>query len=220
MARKLIDLTDERYGRLIVLKEAERKGYTRRWLCKCDCGEERIISQAQLRSGKTTSCGCYNRERSSQANIVDLVGERFGRLVVLEDTHERFQNKVVWLCQCDCGSDPIKVPSTYLTTGDTTSCGCLRRENGSKLQDYNEKNLRTDGVFTPLLKSKLRSDNSTGVKGVAINKKNGKYRAYLRIKGKQYYLKEHFTLEQAEAARRVGEEKLHRPYLEVPDEDN
>lgn len=33
-----------------------------RWLCLCDCGAEKIIKQASLRSGNTRSCGCLQRE--------------------------------------------------------------------------------------------------------------------------------------------------------------
>ena len=33
------------------------------WLCKCDCGKEVIVQGAHLRSGKTKSCGCYQRDK-------------------------------------------------------------------------------------------------------------------------------------------------------------
>ena len=62
-----LDLTGQRYGRLVVLHEAEPiigdDGKTiRRWLCKCDCGNETIVRHSGLRSGKTQSCGCLHRE--------------------------------------------------------------------------------------------------------------------------------------------------------------
>ncbi|WP_342576541.1 hypothetical protein [Paenibacillus sp. FSL M8-0142] len=86
------------------------------------------------------------------------------------------------------------------------------------MQKYNEDNLRVDGVYTPVLKSKIRRDNRTGVKGVSVKrKKDGSevYRANIRVNGKTHYLGEHATIEKAAAARKAGEEKYHKPYLEI-----
>lgn len=58
---------------------------------------------------------------------LNLVGKRFGRLLVIKELEKRYQRKIVWRCQCDCGNI-IEVPTTYLTTGDTSSCGCLKRD--------------------------------------------------------------------------------------------
>ena len=60
---KLIDLTGQRFGRLVVL---ERAGHSSSndvlWMCQCDCGTRKIINGRSLRRGKTLSCGCYMRE--------------------------------------------------------------------------------------------------------------------------------------------------------------
>lgn len=60
--------TGNRYGRLTVLKRAENKNRHVRWHCICDCGNETVVRGNYLRSGATTSCGCYNREASAEAN--------------------------------------------------------------------------------------------------------------------------------------------------------
>lgn len=218
--RKRIDLTGQRYGRLIVLKEVEKEGRGRHFLCRCDCGNEKVIRMNQLRTGKTKSCGCYNKERVTEANLKDLTGHRFGKLTVVERSPKKHatENKAIWKCICDCG-EKIEALSTYLTSGDTSSCGCHRKEVGKKLQKYNHSNLIKDGVFTPLLKSKMRSNNKTGVKGVMKLAKNGKYRAYIGIKGKKIYLGEFTTLEQAKVARKLAEEKYHHPYLEEKNDE-
>lgn len=59
--------------------------------------------------------------------IKDLVGQRFGRLMVLYDTGERRNGKVVWHCQCDCGNE-LGIRSGDLVSAHTTSCGCYRRQ--------------------------------------------------------------------------------------------
>lgn len=61
-----------RFGRLTVIGEApplEWKGKEfRRALCFCDCGTERHVDPAKLRTGQTVSCGCYAAQRASQNN--------------------------------------------------------------------------------------------------------------------------------------------------------
>lgn len=57
-----LDLTGNRYGRLVAIEEAARKGKKRRWRCICDCGNETVVFQNDLRLNKTTSCGCYHKE--------------------------------------------------------------------------------------------------------------------------------------------------------------
>jgi hypothetical protein len=60
-------------------------------------------------------------------NARDLTGMIFGRLTVVASTERRADHHVVWRCLCTCGAETF-VRSTYLTTGITTSCGCLNRE--------------------------------------------------------------------------------------------
>lgn len=56
------DLTGLSFGRLKVLKFFEQKGVDNRWLCKCVCGNTKIIYRSNLTSGQSTSCGCYQKE--------------------------------------------------------------------------------------------------------------------------------------------------------------
>lgn len=60
------DMTGKRFGRLTVLRYAgpnHRQDAT--WLCRCDCGNEKVIQGQALRSGAIISCGCYHDERSA-----------------------------------------------------------------------------------------------------------------------------------------------------------
>ena len=66
MSAKKIDLTGQRFGRLIVIREYGRaKDGTVLWLCKCECGAEIVVRGGNLRSEHTQSCGCIQRERST-----------------------------------------------------------------------------------------------------------------------------------------------------------
>lgn len=59
----------ERFGRLVVQYLHEKRGYGKRYLCICDCGETTIVFKENLRQGKTTSCGCFRKEKSQQLNL-------------------------------------------------------------------------------------------------------------------------------------------------------
>jgi hypothetical protein len=64
-----VDLTGHRYGRLVVLERNGHIGTATAWKCRCDCGTEGTWRGNSLRTGLTTSCGCYHKERASEANI-------------------------------------------------------------------------------------------------------------------------------------------------------
>jgi len=120
------DLTGQRFGRLLVLGLAqEQKPGRKTWECKCDCGNTISARNDSLISGKTLSCGCLKKERVAKANGKDLMGQRFGKLVVIKPTEERKNGKRVWECLCDCGKT-VFVRSTSLINGNSTSCGCTR----------------------------------------------------------------------------------------------
>lgn len=130
---KPIDLTGQKFNRLTVIRRVENsKDGRTMWLCKCDCGNERIISGRSLRNGHTQSGGCLSRELNSKRSLVDHTGEKFGRLTVESraddyvtpsgNTHTR------WLCRCSCGNSTI-VDTCQLIQGKTQSCGCLRDEH-------------------------------------------------------------------------------------------
>lgn len=62
---------------------------------------------------------------------LDLVGQRFGRLLVIEEAGRDKHRGVLWRCKCDCGNE-VTVRSNALRTHHTTSCGCYCRECSTK----------------------------------------------------------------------------------------
>lgn len=122
------DLSGLQYGRLTVLKRSENIGKDTAWLCKCECGNEVVVRTRKLTNNETKSCGCLKREVNRQVNYKDLKGQRFGRLLVLEETSQRYSGGViVWKCLCDCGNI-VMVGSNNLNNGHTKSCGCLQKD--------------------------------------------------------------------------------------------
>jgi hypothetical protein len=78
----LKDLTGMRFGRLVVNSYAGKDKHRESlWLCTCDCGKVVTVISCNLRTGNTTSCGCYGRQRKSEANITHgLTGTRLHRI--------------------------------------------------------------------------------------------------------------------------------------------
>lgn len=58
-----LDLTDQRYGRLLVCRKAANVGKSTAWTCRCDCGSEVVVVTNNLRRGTAKSCGCLRRDR-------------------------------------------------------------------------------------------------------------------------------------------------------------
>jgi ribosomal protein L13 len=117
---RFVDRTGQRYGRLVALQATDqRRGGNVVWRCACDCGRVTFVRNNNLVSGRTRSCGC--------SSVIDLTGQRFGRLTALRATDERRGGQVVWHCRCDCGRE-VGVITCSLRGGHTRSCGCLRGE--------------------------------------------------------------------------------------------
>ena len=131
-------LVGNRYGRLVVKERAENKvqpnGSVKiTWKCLCDCGNEVEVVGSHLKSGHTTSCGCYQRERASDENVKNLVGEVFGRLTVISPSYRK--GRQYWNCLCECGN--YKEASTSsLTIGRVKSCGCLNSVAEFEMEKY------------------------------------------------------------------------------------
>ena len=69
---KRIDLAGHVFGYLTAISIAERSAGGATWLCRCKCGNEKIIRLSSLRSGNSKSCGCLRIERLENARANKL----------------------------------------------------------------------------------------------------------------------------------------------------
>lgn len=78
LGKKIINLEDQRFERLTVIKDSGKRyrGEEVIWLCQCDCGNLTEVRGYYLRSGHTKSCGCLHREIS--ARIIKKVSFKHG----------------------------------------------------------------------------------------------------------------------------------------------
>lgn len=134
------DLTGQRFGRLVVTRLAGKDERRRvmLWECACDCGNTVVVRTDSLFSQNTTSCGCYIKDVAAaigRDRVIDIKGERFTKLVVLERVGSDRHKQALWRCQCDCGNTIIAT-TNQLRSGHTKSCGCYHAE---KLKEHNTK---------------------------------------------------------------------------------
>ena len=207
---KASELTGQRFGRLIAQERlSEKKHGSFLWRCTCDCGKVTYVPATALTKGQIKSCGCLARD-TKRAYASDLNGMRFGRLTALEPTERRNPNGgVIWRCKCDCGKETFQTASV-LRNGGVLSCGCKRHENDSlkRSMDF------IDGTCVQFLqnKDKLRSDNTSGVRGVSFHQ--GKWRARINFKKKEYNLGIYEDIEDAIKARKKAEGLLYGEFLD------
>lgn len=120
----LIDLSNKRFGRWLVIKKLPYDGIQTKWLCQCDCGVIKSVQGEHLRNGVTTNCGCQNGVPEN------LVGRKFAKLLVLDEYRKIPRNKkntfsTYWLCLCDCGKSKF-INAFSLKRGNALSCGSCK----------------------------------------------------------------------------------------------
>lgn len=204
---KKIDLTGKRFGQLVVLKEVpieERTSKRVQWYCQCDCGQITKVVTCNLNNGHTQSCGCKRAESMSKTMSTNLVGDRFGKLVVIEKSDFRASDGcIMWKCQCDCGKITF-VNTNSLKNGDIESCGCIRSRGERKInQILFENNIKfyTQYGFDDLKQiNKLRFD-------FGIFNDNDELIALIEYQGIQHYQPELMPKEWKNADPRERDEK-------------
>jgi len=67
--RPRIDLTGQRFGRLVVVSLEKSPRSRPHWRCVCDCGEQRVVYGYSLTSGRTVSCGCFKVAFATLLNL-------------------------------------------------------------------------------------------------------------------------------------------------------
>ena len=132
------------------------------------------------------------------------MNNKYGMLMPIKPTNERYNNEVVWEFQCDCGNIVHRsLPQVKRNTklGYVCSCGKHKTANKSEKSRQNISKVTEDGGNLSLIKKESAySTNKLGVKGVSYDKRRGKYVAQLSYKKKHYHLGRYDTVEEAKKA--------------------
>lgn len=183
---KLKDLTGKRFGRLTVLGVGERSHDGRfRWKCVCDCGNESNVYASELTSGRTSSCGCYQRDRASATfRSHGMTGTRIYR--IWSNMRQRCENPkgdsyslygAKGITVCDEWHDFQRFYEWAMTTGYSDSLS-IDRKDGAK--GYSPDNCRW---ATP----QEQTDNRKCCRYVTYNGKSQTIKAWAKETGIHYH---------------------------------
>lgn len=210
----LIDLTKERFERLVVIERAENNKHGHaRWKCQCDCGKITIVSSRNLVTGNTKSCGCLSAETRKKVNTKhgmcrsveyntwrgmlercnnpkNIAYQRYGgRNITVCDRWYKFENFFE-----DMGFRPKELTIE-------------RRDNE---EGYSKTNCYWANKTVQSRNRRISKTNKTGVRGVRWNKVSKRYQVNIGCGYKQLFLGCFTELEQAVEARKQAEQKYWR----------
>jgi hypothetical protein len=200
-----LHLEGERYGKLVVMEEAEsiysKTGkMIRRWKCKCDCGNITIVRHGDLRNGSTVSCGCYNYEKESAAKTHGYSRTKLGNVFEgmkqrcnnpKNKNYEKYGGRGIKICT-EWLNDPKKFFDWAIKNGYKEGLSIDRIDvNGN----YEPDNCRWADNEAQCLNQRLRKDNKTGHKGIYYSE--GVYRVQIGRNKKRYYFGSYKTLPEA-----------------------
>lgn len=217
-----LDLVGQIFGYLTVLEAAPPK----KQKCQCKCGNIVYVETNNLTSGNTKSCGCYQKEQASKATFKNLVGQRFGKLTVIERVENDRFGHVNYKCQCDCGGVSI-VDAANLRNGTTNSCGCLKSKGEMIINNWLQEhkvNFVSQYSHTEIILESGRRPFFD----FAIFNTDGSIKCFIEYNGKQHYqatggwsTEEQFKITQnRDNQKRAWCEKLNIPlYIIRYDED-
>lgn len=183
--RKPKDLVGQVFGRLTALHRANNIGKKAAWVCLCSCGITTApITQSNLVTGNTTSCGCYRKDVKNWAE--DLTGSLFGYLTVI-GFGPVVKSKQTYSCKCVCGA--IKnLGKSHLVRNNVRSCGCKRIESITK-HGHNKKGKTTQEYIAWGRMLARCNDPSLpewvnyGARGITVHERWHDFRAFLKDMG-------------------------------------
>lgn len=221
----MIDIIGKKFTRLTVVAEIEPyvsksgKSRARRFICRCDCGNETKVTYQSLISNNTRSCGCLQSELTIKRNKrISKYGDysknkHFNRWRGMiercyypkhKDYH-RYGGRGITVCEEWRGH-----PKNFINWVENES----NWEDGKNLSldriDYNKgyspENCRFVTPSEQALNKDLLSSNKSGYPGVSLHT-NGRWRARITVNGKRISLGVYKDVNEAIRARKKAEEK-------------
>lgn len=211
------NLINQRFGKLVVIAKSKSKYNKVHWLCKCDCGNETIVSTSGLKTGHTKSCGCFQDDVASETHYVDLSGRDFGKLHVIERVDNSKTGIVRYKCKCECGNETI-VASGHLLSGSIQSCGCWKQ---SHLEGNVIKYFKSRGYINTVdYECQKKFDNLTGVGNYLLSYdfifyKNSEPKYLIECQGQQHYYPVGFFGGEDQFKKQQKHDNLKREYAKM-----
>ena len=183
------------------------------WKFRCDCGNEKIMPMGNVKFGNVRSCGCKAKAHITNLNKEDITGEEYDRLKAIRPTDKRdVTGSIVWMFECKCGNT-VEMSVGAFRSGRVHSCGCLYEESRKEVIKF-RKDFVDNTSLSSIVKGKTpNARNTSGHTGVYLDKKSGKWQAYINYNKKRYYLGFFMDINDAIRARKEGEARIHDPVV-------
>lgn len=152
------NIIGQKFGKWTVL--SVDKSRPRYYWCECECGTKRSVFGPHLKNGQSKSCGCgKNMQTGRKQETINkyrlYIGKEIGYLNILDLD----ENGYYFKCKCRCGKE-IFVPTYDIVSGNTTSCGCKRKESLYKYQEDKYKQYIGKTINYLTIKSLFYKNNS------------------------------------------------------------
>ena len=183
------------------------------WKFKCDCGTVKIMPVANVKFGGTRSCGCLAKQHITNLNKEDITGEFYDRLKAIRPTDKRdVTGSIVWEFECECGNT-IELSVGTFRSGRVHSCGCLYKETRTECNSYRKDFVDNTCLSSIVTAKKPNARNSSGYTGVYLDKRSGKWQAYINFQKRRYNLGLFKDIHGAIKVRKIAEERIHDPIV-------
>lgn len=105
--------------------------------CKCECGVVANVKFHNIINGLSKDCGCGRKQNLSSIKKKEIIGNKYGKLTVIEECGKTGYGKLLYKCKCECGNECI-VNTSCLYNGHTKSCGCMISQYNIRLKEIVE----------------------------------------------------------------------------------
>lgn len=219
---KLLDITGQKFGRLTAVKRCENdNGGFVTWICKCDCGNIIKARTGNLRSGNTTSCGCYKKELicrretneyKMQGDICLVYTKKGIPVIIDKEDYEKIKGYLWYTSKgyalTHFKGTTLKIHRIILNIGEGMVVDHI---NGNPL-DNRKANLRICTQHQNAMNVKKPKNNKSGIKGVRWVENRHKWEAFIGYNRKQIHLGQFDSVDEAVNARKNAEAKYYGEY--------
>lgn len=217
------DLTSKCFGRLTVVHREDdyigkNGAHATQWLCKCVCGNTKIVLANSLKRGLTRSCGCLHDESVARNGKIKKAKDN---AVVIKDGIAEFtatNNDTKFIVDVE-DVDKVKIlhwweSGNHFHAKQNRKIISLQNyllnmyEEGFVVDHINRNpldnrkcNLRKCTIYENNLNKKLKSNNTTGFTGVIVDKRNGRFVPYITYNKKRMTFGSYKTADEAATKR-------------------